>query len=415
MKRALLISYYSCLLVLPALGAPKLTLSCGSNGIEHQMCEKAVKAWSKQTGVAVEVFSIPNDSNDRLAIYQQFLGAGSPDVDVYQIDVVWPGLLASHFRDLKDEIPTAEIAAHLPEYIRNNTVQGRLVAVPWFADGGVLYYRKDLLKKHGLKPPSTWDDLENAARTIAGKEKGMYGLVFQGRAYEGLTCNALEWVASHGGGTIVDEDGRVSVNNPNSVKALTRVAGWVGSLAPTGVLGYSEEEARGVFQSGQAIFMRNWPYAWALLEADGSPVRGKVGIVPMPKTALGDHASTLGGWSLAVSKYSKFPKEAVELVRYLTGAEQQRIRSLEASFNPTIVALYDDPTLLAKNPHLKVLKSALASAIPRPSRQTRQKYNRVSAELWNTVHAILSKTETPEVGLASLEKRLVSHSNGGKW
>ena len=412
-------------LTLTALGqsAPKkITISCGSNGIERDMCIKGTEAWTQKTGIPVEIFSTPNDSNDRLALYQQLLGAKSKDIDVFQIDVVWPGILSSHVADLKTYFPAAEMAEHLPAAVKNNTVAGKLVAVPWFTDGGLLYYRKDLLKKYGKSVPQTWEEMGATAKLIMDKEraagdKDLQGFVFQGRAYEGLTCNALEWVSSYGAGTVVEEEGRVSINNPNAAKALTLVSSWVGNIAPKGVLSYSEEEARGVFQSGKAVFMRNWPYCWALATSPDSPVKEKVGIAPLPSSGAteGKHASTLGGWGLAISAYSANPKEAADLVRFLTGPEQQKMRSIEASFNPTLLKLYDDPAVLKRNPHLKELKTVFLSAVPRPARQSKSRYNRVSADFWNAAHQVLSGSVPAGDALKVLEARLNTYSNGGKW
>ncbi len=127
----------------------------------------------------------------------------------------------------------------------------------------MLYYRKDLLEKYGLKAPETWTDLEAAAKKVMEGEKGMEGYVFQGRAYEGLVCNALEWIVSNGGGNLLDNAGQATFNNPQATAAIDRAKTWIGGIAPQGVLGYDEEQARGAFQSGKAVFMRNWPYAWA--------------------------------------------------------------------------------------------------------------------------------------------------------
>lgn len=405
-----------------ALAAPKkITISCGSNGIERQICIQGTEAWSKKTGIPVEIFSTPNDSNDRLALYQQLLGAKSKDIDVFQIDVIWPGILAPHLLDLTPYVSQEERSQHLAALVKNDTVNGKLVAVPWFTDGGVLYYRKDLLKKHGLKVPGTWQEMGAAMKTILDKERAagnqeLQGYVFQGRAYEGLTCNGLEWIASYGGGTLVEDDGRFSANNPKAAEALTLVSSWIGTLAPRGVLSYSEEEARGVFQAGKAIFMRNWPYAWALLTSPDSPMKDTVGMAPLPKGgADGKHVATLGGWGLAVSAYTQSAKEAAELVKYLTGPEQQKFRSLQASFNPTLVKLYDDPELLKKNPHLKELKSVFVSAVPRPAYQTHAKYNRLSSDFWNAVHESLSGRTPAAESLKKLEGRVASYANGGKW
>ena len=107
----------------------------------------------------------------------------------------------------------------------------------------------------------------------AGNDK-MWGFVWQGNAYEGLTCDALEWVASHGGGMIVEKDGTISINNPNAAAALDMAAKWVGTISPEGVIGYKEEDARGIWDQGNAVFMRNWPYAWSLSNKDESAVKG---------------------------------------------------------------------------------------------------------------------------------------------
>ena len=155
----------------------------------------------------------------------------------------------------------------------------------------------------------------------------MWGFVFQGNAYEGLTCNALEWVESNGGGQIIEPDGTISINNPNAAAAVEMAKGWVGTISPPGVLAYQEEEARGVWQTGNAVFMRNWPYAYSLGNGDDSPIKGKFDVTTLP-AGSGEgarSAATLGGWNLAVSKYSEHPEAAIELV---SGSPRQKCRSI---------------------------------------------------------------------------------------
>jgi trehalose/maltose transport system substrate-binding protein len=240
--------------------------------------------------------------------------------------------------------------------------------------------------------------------------------VFQGRAYEGLTCNALEWIDSFGGGTIVDASGKPTVDNPKAAEALKLAASWPKAIAPEGVLNYAEEEARGAFQSGSAVFMRNWPYAWALSQAADSPVKGKVGVAPLPKGGPdGKHTGALGGWNLAVNRYSKNVEAAVDLAAFLTGPEQQKRAALEASLNPTIPALYQDPEILKANPFLAELLPTFKSAVARPSRVTGARYNQVSSELWNAVHDALAGQAPPEQALSRLQRSLTRLSHGGKW
>ncbi len=400
--------------------APSLAISCGALGIELRLCKEGVEAWSAETGVEVEVVSTPNSSTERLALYQQLLAARAGDIDLFQVDVVWPGILADHFIDLAAYVPQA-VEGHFATLIANNTVDGRLVALPWWTDAGVLYYRKDLLEKHGFAAPATWQEMTETAARIQAAERAagnsdIWGYVFQGKAYEGLTCNALEWIDSFGGGTIVADDGSITVNNPRAEAALELAASWIGEIAPEGVLNYSEEEARGVFQSGNAVFMRNWPYAWALANSEESAIKGKAGVAALPKGGPeGSTTGTLGGWNLAVSKYSEHPELAAELAAFLTSKAEQKRRAIVSSYNPTFPALYADDEVLAANPFFGQLFETFSNAVARPSGATGDQYNRVSAEFWGAVHNVLSGQEPAEVALADLERGLMRISRRGRW
>jgi trehalose/maltose transport system substrate-binding protein len=411
---------FAALTEIGAAGAATITLSCGAVGKELELCKQGAEAWAKNTGNTVTLVSTPPDSNARLALYQQLLGAGSPDIDVFQIDVIWPGILGNHLIDLKKYVGNA-VNDHFPAMVKNDTVGGRLVAMPWFTDAGVLYYRKDLLQKYNAKVPETWEEMTVTAQKIqdgerkAGNAK-MWGYVFQGRAYEGLTCNAIEWLASHNGGSIVEADGKVSIDNPGAIAALKIASGWIDKIAPKGVLNYAEEEARGVFQSGNAVFMRNWPYAWGLANSADSPIKDKVGVSALPKGgANGRHASALGGWQAAVSKYSKNPDLAADLVKYLTSTAEQKRRAIEGNFQPTIASLYKDKDVLAANPFYASLYETFQSAVPRPSTATGSKYNQVSSEFYNTTYAVLSGQTDAAAGVKELDAKLRRLSRGGKW
>ncbi|MEA3413348.1 MAG: ABC transporter substrate-binding protein [Pseudomonadota bacterium] len=400
--------------------AAEISVSCGAVGRELELCRSGAEAWAGSTGNEVRVVTAPSATNERLALYQQLLAARAPDVDVFQIDVIWPGILGNHFVDLGDRF-RGQRQAFFPEMVANNTVDGRLVAIPWFASVGMLYYRKDLLDKHRLEVPGTWAELKETARKIqaAERESGntkIWGYVWQGRAYEGLTCNALEWIASHGGGTIVDPSGAVTIDNPRAVAALDQAAGWVGTISPRGVLNYAEEDARGVFQSGNAVFMRNWPYAWSLAQAEDSPVRGQVAVAPLPAGGKdGERATTLGGWQLAVSRYSRHPELAADLVRYLTSAAEQRRRAIVAAYIPTRPVLLEDPDVLRENPFFRFVAETLPDAIARPSSVTGSAYNRVSNRTWNAVHGVLAGRTNATAALAKLERDLKRLHRRGGW
>lgn len=391
--------------------AATITISCGSVGQDFEFCKKITEDWAKKTGNTVKLFTPPQSTTDILALFRQMFAAKSSDLDVINVDVVWPGMIKDHLLDLKPYSKGVE-KEHFPSIVANNTADGKLIAMPWFTDAGMLYYRKDLLEKHGEKAPTTWEELAATAKKIQDAERkagnaDMQGFVFQAKAYEGLTCDAVEWLWSYGGGNVVDDKGNITVNNPKAAKALNTAASWIGTIAPTGVLNYGEEDARGVFQSGNAVFMRNWPYAWSLGNGKDSKIAGKIGVSALPKGgADGKNAATLGGWQLAVSKYSKNPKEAADLVMYMTSKEIQKERAIKGSYNPTIPSLYQDKDVLAAAPFFGDLYNVFTSAVPRPATATGLKYNEVSAAFWNATHDVLSGKEKAETSLGKLEGKL---------
>ena len=403
----------------PSAGSTEVTVSCGSVGPDFDSCKAGVEAWEKKSGHTAKLVAGPTSATEVLALYQQLLAASASDVDVLRIDVVWPGILSNFLIDLKPYSKGAE-KDHFPSIVANNTVDGHLVAMPWYTDAGLLYYRKDLLEKYGEAVPTTWDQFNKTAKKIQDAErkagqKELWGFVFQGKAYEGLTCNALEWVTSYGGGNVVESDGKVSIDNPKAAAALTMAASWVGDISPPGVLSYEEEEARGVFQAGNAVFMRNWPYAWSLSQGPDSPVKGKVGVVTLPKAEGGRGAATLGGWNLSVSKFSKHPEVAADLVMYLTGFEEQKRRAVKYSYQPTIPRVYEDKDVLGPNPFFASLVEIFKNSVPRPSTVTGGKYNQVSSAFWNAAHAVLSKEKSAKDSLTDLASTLDRLGKGGKW
>ncbi len=206
--------------------------------------EAAIRIFNEATGINAEFVPGEENATDRLAIYNQQLGAQTTDNDLYQIDIIWPGILAQHSVDLNASL--SDLATlHFPALVENNTVNGALVGMPWYTDAGLLYYRSDLLEEYGFEnPPETWAELEEQAQAIQDGESGdnpsFRGFVWQGNAYEGLTCNGLEWQFSNGGGRIIEPDGTVTVNNPQAIAAFERAQGWVGTISPEDVTTYNE-------------------------------------------------------------------------------------------------------------------------------------------------------------------------------
>lgn len=359
-------------------------------GIERAL----VARFEAATGAKVDFRPEPR-TREALDRYLKLFAAKDPGPDVVLLDVIWPGRLAPHLRDLRPDL-AAEAEAMFPELVRNDTIGGRLVAMPLFTDAGVLYYRKDLLEKLGHpRPPETWNELEDLARRTQAAERprdpAFAGFVFQGDTYEGLTCNALEWQHSHGGGGIyADDTGAVAVDNPRAAAALTRAADWIDGIAPRAVLTWQEEESREHFAGGHATFMRNWPYAWATLAAPGSKVAGKVGVAPLPRDRADTRsASVLGGWQLGVSAYSRHPEAATALVRWLSSPEVQLWRARVGSYLPAARAAYEDEALQRENPLFRVMPQVLEHVVVRPSSRAGAGYHLVTAAYQRRVAAVL--------------------------
>jgi trehalose/maltose transport system substrate-binding protein len=405
---------------LPA-AAERLTISCGRFPAEHSLCREAARQWAEANGHEVRMVAPPAVADDRLALYEELLGVGARQLDVLEIDVVWPGLLAEHLLDLGPALGE-ESDRFFPSLIANNTVDGRLVALPWFLDLGLLFYRRDLLQAAGLAVPDTWRQLEDAAVILqdthrAKGDRRFWGFIWQGWSYEGLTCNVMEWLGSWGGGRIVNAAGKVTVDNPRAEYALKRAGDWLGIISPPSVLMQTERESLDQFMNGQAAFMRNWPYVWAELNAPQSPMHGKVGVALLPRGRLDDpHPATLGGWQLAVSRYSEHPQLAADLVRYLTSPEVQRKRLLAGGYIPTRPALLEEPALRETEPFLELLTRPDLALVARPSTVTGADYAAVSKRAQRAVFRMLDDQASVEAALPALAADLEQLSEeGSAW
>jgi len=393
-------------------GTATVTVAAGAVGDELAVAQaQGARFTEKCPNITINFLQTPDLATDRLGLYQQFWAAKSSDVDVYQVDVIWAGIIAEHMVDMKDYLSADEIAQYFPDMIAGQTINDRLVALPWFTDAAGLYYRTDLLKKYNVEVPTTWDELEKAAQTIQDGERAagnqdFYGYVWQGNAYEGLTCDAHEWLVSETGDTFITADGKVNVNNQPFIDFLNRAKGWVGGISPEAVTTYGEEDSRAVWQAGNAAFMRNWPYAYGLGNADDSAIKGQFDYAPLPK---GDAraAACLGGWQLAVSKYSKNVDAAAAVAKFLTSPDEQKARALSSQGNnPTMPALYNDPDLAAKNPLFARMSPILSTAFPRPSGITASRYNDASEKFFSAVHSVLTGESDAQTAVENLDSDL---------
>jgi trehalose/maltose transport system substrate-binding protein len=371
-----------------------------------------LQQFTQATGIRVNFIPGPESSWQRVLLWRELLETGAHGPDVYDMDVIWPGTLAEYFLDLKPYFGK-EISAQFPATAAAYTVDQKLVAMAYRSDIGLLYYRTDLLRQYGYRePPRTWGELElMAARIQAGErakgKKEFWGYVWQGAADEGLTCDALEWQAAEGGGRIIEEDQTISVNNPRAIKAWQRAAHWVGTISPPGVVGYRQWDSLNVWMAGNAAFMRNWTSAYVESQAAASQIRNKFDVALLPGGESGS-VGTLGGWGLAVSRSSSHPREALELVRYLTRRDLQVQRARVLSATPTLPELYNLPEVREPNPHLRVLSQAFQTGIVlRPSNVSGKKYRDVSEAYFKAVHSVLAGEKTAPQAASALEKELI--------
>jgi len=379
---------------------------------QRRLDEQLVR-FTNHTGIPVQVLPAPEAAVEQLATWRKLLESGTETPDVYAIDVVWPGVLADKFIDLNTYMPPQEIAAQFPGLIANYTIKGKLIALPYNVNEGTLFYRVDLVREYGYRaPPETWQELETMARRIQAGErakgnKDFWGFVWEGAPSEALTCNALEWQVSEGGGTILDENGHVTVNNPATVRAWSRAARWVGSISPAGVTAYKEWDAFNIWQAGNAAFMRNWTSNYVEARAETSPTRDRFNIAPLPRGGAGV-AATLGGKGYGVSRYSRHPREAAMLVRFLAGRDEQTRRCRKSAEPPTIPALYENADVLAANPYFSQVLQVYKGAVLRPAVPAGKMYPEVSRAYFEAVHAVLSGKQSAAEAASDLQRQLMT-------
>lgn len=333
----------------------------------------AIADFEKQNpGVRVIAEVGPQSSTQLHDLLTQKLRNRDTRLDVFVMDVVWPAEFASAgwALPLNRYMTAVERAKFLDAPIAANHYRGEIFAVPLFIDAGVLYYRKDLLDKHRFSPPATWAELVEQAKTVLAREqrRDLFGFSGQFKQYEGLVCNMIEYIVGNGG-AVWDEKGLVSaLDRAPALDAVRFVRDRiVGEIAHRAVLAYEEPESLALFTQGQALFHRNWPYAWAVAnDVRQSRVAGRVGMAPLPGFLPGSGAATLGGWQLGVSRFSRHPDLAWRFAAFMSGPEIQKRIALATGRAPTRQALYADPEIQNRIPQLKTLLEVFNRAVPRP-------------------------------------------------
>jgi multiple sugar transport system substrate-binding protein len=360
--------------------------------------------------VLLRAETLPNTSDVAREMFLTALEGGADDFDVFAIDVVWAPEFAraGWLADLSTAFPPGRLREEfLPRAVDAVTSEGRLYAVPWFLDVGLLYYRSDLVPR----APRTYDELREFARGAMERDPRLAGFLWQGRQYEGLNCNVFEAVWGYGGELL--RDGRIVLETPAAQAALRWLRDTITSgLSPRSVISSAEEETRRVFQDGRAVFLRNWPYVWAEVQKPGSPVRGKVGFAPLPSATGAAGAGTLGGWQLAVNAHTPASRRvaAERLVAFLTSHEAAVELAVHYSRIPARRAAYADPRVQREAPFIAALLPIALAARPRP---VTPYYALASDSIQGELSAAIAGLRPPVEAL-SRAQRIVDHLESGR-
>ena len=360
-------------------------------------------------GIALSVTRGPLETEavSDLAISSLLLG-NSP-YDVLLMDVTWtPKYAKAGWLEpleawlgadaLEDLAPGAELG---------NAFDGHLWRFPLVADMGLLFWRTDLMEA----PPRTPSELEAISQSLQQEGRVRWGYVWQGRQYEGLSCTYLEVLRGFGGRWL--RDGSPDLNSNAAIAASQWLRHLVDvGVTPPAVANMAEPEALQSFESGDAAFMRNWPYAWAELNKNGSLLAGKVGITTMVSEPQEPHVATQGSWGLSVLSSSQHKQAAVEALQFLTSTAAQKQLNLNWGYTPTRLSVFEDHELIRANPVLPELQAALAAAVLRPVTPI---YAQLSDLLYREVNTVITGEVAAAPAMETLQRNSIQleRSTGG--
>jgi multiple sugar transport system substrate-binding protein len=392
----------------------KLTFWIGGAPQEVDYWEILVDEFERTSGTTVDLIRQPSSTDQRKQGLVISLEAEQPDPDVFLMDIVW---LEQFFQSgwlqpldpffRPDEFSIAPFFKGVVDAV--DRFAGHYYALPVFIDIGLLYYRKDLLKKYGYSgPPRTWPELLQQASEIQAGERshnpGFNGFLWQGAQYEGLVCTFLEFSASNGGGIM--QDGKVWLNRAANAVALEFMRDLIRKYGISPLNTYTdmrEEEVRRAFQRGDALFERNWLYAWSLHQKDGSAVKGNIGMTALPQFEEGQSVAALGGWHIGMSRYSDMPAKAWQLVRYILSHASQKKLVLNLGWYPGRSDIYTDPEVLKKMPYAGLLQEIFSRVVTRPNLPY---YDQVSDVIQRTVNGCLAGKQSPDAALGRMQSEI---------
>jgi len=384
----------------------KVTIVFARGKDETQASKLLVDEFNKtHPNIEVQLKEMPSDSGKSHDQYVTMFSAKSNEIDVFDLDVIWPAEFAQAGYLLPLDRFIQQDGIKMSDYIQGAVQAGNFSGQQWtmpkFIDAGLLFYRTDLVKE----APKTWDDLIKAAKDTKGKEGTKFGYLMQAKQYEGLVCNFIEFIGSYGG-RVIDEKNQVVINSPETIKGLNKMIEVVKSgLVPSNITTFTEPESNTSFMQGEAALLRNWPYAFATAQDEKqSKIKGKVAVAPLPAGDKGS-AATLGGWMAGINKNSKHPKEAWEFLKFMTGKEGQKISATKGGLAPTYLPSYDDSEVQNASPLFadKGFVNGISAAIPRP---TTPNYPKVSDIIQIEVSKAIAGQQSAEDAVKAMDAKI---------
>ena len=388
----------SILMIKPAFTQQPVTLKVLVQALESTQWQPIINSFHQtHPKIRLEVVKAPNNSNLVEDLYTSAYLLGDSPYDLVYMDVVWVQKFAAAgwLEDLTKKVDPQKLTDYIQGDVQGGKYQNKLYRMPFRTDVGMLYYRTDLLEKAGLKPPKTFQDLLTTSQTLQDQNLAQWGYVWQGKQYEGLAAMFTEILQGYGGFWVNPETQAIGLDAPESIEAVNFLRQTIEqSISPPGVTTYAEEETRRLFESGNTVFLRNWPYVYAL--ASNSPIAGKYGIQPMVHLPGKQSGACLGGWGFGISKSSKHQREAWQVIQYFNQPDIQRQYFLETGYVPSRKSLFTDDTLVAKYNYLPALLQGAENAVLRPPIP---QYAQVSDILQRYLSAALTGSKTPEAAM----------------
>ena len=373
------------------------------------LLQSEIDKWNKNhPDEKVRLIELPDEADQQRQQMVNNARTKGTEYTVLSMDVVWTAEFAANGWVVPLPEDKVDTEGMLPATVEAGTYFDKLYGLPVTSDGGLLYYRTDWLKAAGIDaPPTTFDEMQQACKTIkekvdAAKDANCYGGQFN--KYEGLTVNFSEFVNS-AGGSLVGEDGQPTANGEGAVKGLTKMKEMFDDgTIPKAAMTWTEEESREAFQQGKLVFLRNWPYVYALAAAkDGSSkVNGKFGVAPLAGVD-GPGVSSLGGHSYAVSAFAENKGTAIDFMNFMASEDEMKTRTQKTSQAPTRASIYDDPGLVREYPYLPVLKKSIETAQPRPKVA---QYGDVTLAIQDAAYGVINGNQEPQVALDGLQAKL---------